>query len=53
VVAALDGGTITSDPGALLLGETDAVIRLTERFATCFTDRRLPKLVEHSARTLV
>jgi hypothetical protein len=27
VVAAFDGGAITSDAGALLLGETDRVIR--------------------------
>jgi hypothetical protein len=33
VVAGFDGGAITSDAGALLLGATDAAIRLTERFA--------------------
>ena len=33
VVAAFDGGAITSDAGALLLGQTDRAIRLTERFA--------------------
>jgi hypothetical protein len=53
VVAGFDGGAITSDAGALLLGATDAAIRLTERFAACFTDRRVPELVEHSVRTLV
>jgi Transposase DDE domain group 1 len=53
VVARFDGGTITSDAGALLLGATDAAIRLTERFTACFTDRRVPELVEHSVRTLV
>jgi Transposase DDE domain group 1 len=53
VVAAFDGGTITSDAGALLLGATDAAIRLSNRFAACFTDRRMPELVEHSVRTLV
>jgi hypothetical protein len=36
VVAGFDGGSITSDAGALLLGETNRVIRLTERFAACF-----------------
>ena len=40
VVAAFDGGTITSDAGALLLGGADRAIRLTERFASCFTDTR-------------
>jgi hypothetical protein len=53
VVAGFDGGTITSDAGALLLGATDQTIGLTERFAACFTDRRVPELVEHSVRTLV
>src|SRR3954465_7437359 len=36
VVAAFDGGRITSDAGALLLGATDRVIGLTRRFAACF-----------------
>jgi hypothetical protein len=53
VVAAFDGGAITSDAGALLLGETDRAIRLTERFATCFTDARVPELVEHEVSTMV
>jgi hypothetical protein len=53
VVAAFDGGAITSDAGALLLGATDRVVGLTERFAACFADRRRPDLIEHSVRTLV
>jgi hypothetical protein len=53
VVARFDGGAITSDAGALLLGQTDDAIRLTERFAACFTDRRAPGLVEHQVETLV
>jgi hypothetical protein len=53
VVAAFDGGAITSDAGALLLGETDRAIRLTERFAGCFTDVRVPELVEHEVGTMV
>jgi Transposase DDE domain group 1 len=53
VVAAFDGGTITSDGGALLLGGADRAIRLTERFATCFTDARMAELVEHSVGTMV
>ena len=32
------GALITSDAGALLLGQTDRAIRLTERFAACFAD---------------
>jgi hypothetical protein len=53
VAAAFDGGAITSDGGALLLGETDGVIRLTERFAACFTDARTPELIEHAVDTMV
>jgi hypothetical protein len=53
VVAAFDGGAITSDAGALLLGEADRAIRLTERFAACFIDARMPELVEHAVGTMV
>jgi Transposase DDE domain group 1 len=53
VVAAFDGGAITSDAGGLLLGETDRAIRLSERFAACFSDARMPELVEHAVDTLV
>jgi hypothetical protein len=53
VVAGFDGGAITSDAGALLLGATDRAIRLVDRFAGCFTDRRLPGLIEHRVATLV
>jgi hypothetical protein len=53
VVAGFDGGAITSDAGALLLGETDRAIRLTERFAACFADGRVPELIEHTVDTMV
>jgi len=53
VVAGFDGGAITTDAGALLLGQTDRAIRLTERFAVCFTDTRTAGLVEHQVDTLV
>ena len=53
VVAAFDGGSITSDAGALPLGETERAIGLVERFAGCFRDRRRPDLIEHDVRTLV
>jgi hypothetical protein len=53
VVASFDGGAITTDAGALLLGQTDRAIRLTERFAACFTDTRTSGLVEHQVDTLV
>ena len=53
VVAGFDGGAITSDAGALLLGAADRAIRLTERFAACFTDRRSADHIEHDVRTLL
>jgi hypothetical protein len=53
VVAWFDGGAITSDAGSLLLGSADRAIRLTERFAACFTDGRQAGLVEHQVGTLV
>lgn len=53
VVAAFDGGAITSDAGALLLGATDRVIGLMARFAGCFHDERRPELIEHEVVTLV
>jgi hypothetical protein len=53
VVAGFDGGAITSDAGALLLGAVDRVIGLIGRFSGCFIDRRRPELVEHLVTTLV
>jgi hypothetical protein len=53
VVAGFDGGAITSDAGALLLGATDRAIKLVDRFAGCFSDHRSPELVEHLVPTLV
>lgn len=53
VVASFDGGAITSDAGALLLGATDKAIGLVARLAACFTDHRSPELIEHTLGTLV
>ncbi|MER8905853.1 IS1380 family transposase [Mesorhizobium sp. M0772] len=53
VVAGFDGGTITSDAGALLLGLTDRAIGLVDRFARCFVDVRNAALIEHAVKTLV
>ncbi|MGI9491429.1 MAG: transposase [Geminicoccaceae bacterium] len=52
VEAGFDGGDITSEAGALLLGATDRTIGLIDRFAACFEDRRCQGLVEHSVGTL-
>jgi hypothetical protein len=53
VVAGFDGGAITSNAGALLLGQVDRGLKLVRRFAACFTDRRDPRYVEHKVETLV
>ena len=53
VVSRFDGGRMTSDAGALLLGVTDRAIGLVERFAACFADGRSPELIEHEVKTLV
>jgi hypothetical protein len=53
VVAGFDGGRMTSDAGALLLGATDRAIGLVERFADCFVDSRAPELIEHRVATMV
>jgi hypothetical protein len=53
VVAGFDGGAISSDAGALLLGATDRAIRMMDRFASCFHDERRPEWIEHEVATLV
>jgi hypothetical protein len=53
VEAAFDGGTMTSDAGALLVGAAERAIGLIDRFAGCFVDRRNPALIEHKVSTLV
>jgi hypothetical protein len=53
VVAGFDGGDITPNAGALLLGQVDQGLGLVRRFARCFRDRRDPRYVEHQVETLV
>ena len=42
VVARFDGGTITSDAGALLLRETERITGIVRQFAACVSDHRDP-----------
>lgn len=51
--AAFDGGRMTSDAGALLLGRADRRLGLLRRFAACFVDGRSPHGVEHTIERLV
>ena len=53
VVAAFDGGEVTSDAGALLLGAANRALGLVRRLARCFTDGRAPELVEHTVETML
>ena len=53
VVVSFDRGAITSDAGALLLGQTDRAIQLSERFAACLSDTRSAGPVEHQVETMV
>ena len=53
VTAAFDGGSITSNAGALLLRETDRRIGLSRQVSACFTDGRRQDRVEHAVETLV
>ena len=53
VVAAFDGGEVTSDAGALLLGATDRALGLVTRFTACFDDARVQAQVEHSVAAMV
>ena len=53
VAADFDGGMVSSDAGALLLGETDKAIGLTDRFAACFGDGRSPLFTVHALKALV
>ena len=53
VVAAFDGGKMTSEAGAMLLGATERAIGLVARFAGCFSDYRAADLVEHTVASMV
>jgi len=53
VVAAFDGGDISSDGGSLLLRKTEELTAIIRQFAECFTDHRDPELIEHSLEHLV
>lgn len=53
VVAVFDGGSITTDAGALLLLHTDEAIDLFGQVAGCFEDHRAEELVVHTLPALV
>ena len=53
VKARFDGGTISSDAGALLLREVEKRTGLLAGLAECFRDRRDPRLIEHTVKELL
>jgi len=53
LVGAFDGGAITSNGGVALVAGADRRLRLAERLAACFTDRRVPEAIRHSLPDLL
>src|SRR3954449_13543179 len=53
VLADFDGGAISSDGGALLLRQVEALTGIVRQFAACFDDHRDPDLVEHPVEHLL
>ena len=53
VTAAFDGGRLTSDAGALLLGQIERQLGLAERLAKCIEDPRDPSAVRHSIAEMI
>src|SRR5580658_7293315 len=53
VVAAFNGGKVTSDAGGLLLREVEAKFGFIAQFAHCFTDYRDPDATEHTLEELL
>ena len=53
VVGKFDGGVISSEAGALLLGQASRATGIVRQFAGCFSDARVPEAIEHSVETLV
>ena len=53
VAVNFEGGTLSSDGGVVLLGETERQRRIIERFAECFIDHRDAEALEHPVADLV
>jgi len=51
LVAAFDGGAITSNGGIMLLAAADRVTGLGRRLAACFADHRFADAVRHWGET--
>jgi hypothetical protein len=53
VIGRFDGGTISSDAGAVLLREVEKQCGILKRVAGCFRDYRDPERIEHSVEELI
>ena len=53
VVARFDGGTMTTEAGALLLHQVEQRTGILRQFSACFTDYRRPERIEHRVSELV
>lgn len=53
VQARFDGGTLTSDGGAVLLREVDRATGILRQFAACFRDHRASTRITHAVDALV
>ena len=53
VTARFDGGKLSSDGGAVLLGEVERRLGLLDGLSACFEDHRDPERIEHSVGELV
>jgi hypothetical protein len=53
VQARFDGEAVTSDGGALLLGQAERLTGALHQFAQCFTDYRDAEAIEHTALQLL
>src|SRR5438270_9563402 len=53
VHVAFDGGRLTSDAGALLLGQVERRLGIAERLAKCLEDPRDPAAIQHSVAEMI
>ncbi|MCP5005913.1 MAG: hypothetical protein GY941_18545 [Planctomycetes bacterium] len=53
VVEQFNGGTISTDAGALLLREVEHGRDILKRFSKCFTDYREQDEIEHTVKELI
>ena len=50
---AFDGGMLSSDAGALLLGKVEKRLGIVTRLAACLRDKRDPDLIEHTLEEML